>query len=333
MHKLWQHPNGTWYVLHGPRLRSRTSTGSKDRKRAEARLAQFIAAADSAPVEQPTVGEILNGYVADRLSTVRSPETLRFNATRLNSDLGQLLPAQLLPAVIRRYAAERGASAGTILREIGVLRAALAWGVEHQWIATQPIISNPVKTPKAKDRWLTKEEAQRLLNACQPIHLKAFVILGLTTAARTSAILEATWDRVDLDAGRIDYGPGHGNKRRAVAIPLNGEALAVLKALRELACTPYVIEYHGRPAKAIRKGFRAACRRAGLTGVSPHTLRHTAATWAVIAGTPLSEVARLLGDREETVERVYGHHSPDYLKRATGALQIGRNENKSALQV
>ena len=40
-------------------------------------------------------------------------------------------------------------------------------------------------------------------------------------------------------------------------------------------------------------------------------------------GVPLSEVARLLGDSEKTVERVYGKHAPDYLRRAVNALNIG----------
>lgn len=35
-----------------------------------------------------------------------------------------------------------------------------------------------------------------------------------------------------------------------------------------------------------------------------------------MSGVPLAEVARLLGDSEKTVERVYGKHSPDYLKGA-----------------
>ena len=42
----------------------------------------------------------------------------------------------------------------------------------------------------------------------------------------------------------------------------------------------------------------------------------------VAAGVPLAEVARVLGDTEATVERVYAKHAPDYLKRATAALQM-----------
>ena len=65
---------------------------------------------------------------------------------------------------------------------------------------------------------------------------------------------------------------------------------------------------------------------------SPHVLRHTAATWLVMDGVPLSEVSRLLGDSEKTVETVYGKHSPDYLRRAVTALNLG-SKNKPVFQL
>ncbi|MEV5407153.1 helix-turn-helix domain-containing protein, partial [Streptomyces albidoflavus] len=47
-------------------------------------------------------------------------------------------------------------------------------------------------------------------------------------------------------------------------------------------------------------------------GVSPHTLRHTAATWSMQNGTDLAKAASFLGMTVETLERVYWHHHPDY---------------------
>jgi len=136
------------------------------------------------------------------------------------------------------------------------------------------------------------------------------------------AILEAKWSQVDWDRLTIDYGPGHGKKRRAI-VPLNPEVLQALKAAKELACSDSIVEFHGRALKTVKKGFREACKRAGLVGVTPHILRHSGATWMTADGVPLSEVARMLGDTEATVERVYAKHSPGYLKRAAGALQLG----------
>ena len=167
---------------------------------------------------------------------MRSKDTLRGSVAALHSRLADLRLNHLTPTAVKRYAQERGASAGTILREIGVLRAALSWAHERQWIAQPLHISNPVKAPPPRDRWLTRDEAKRLLDACREPHVRLFIILGLTTAARTSAVLGALWGQVDFERRLIDYGEGHGNKRRAI-VPLNDDALRALTAAKELACS------------------------------------------------------------------------------------------------
>jgi hypothetical protein len=50
-------------------------------------------------------------------------------------------------------------------------------------------------------------------------------------------------------------------------------------------------------------------------------------------GVPMREIARLLGDSEETVERAYAKYGPDYLKRAASALQFASKPAESALQL
>ncbi len=270
-----------------------------------------------------TVGVLLSRYYRDRLSEVRSPDAIRFAIAALDPRLGALYPDDLLPAVVRGYANERGASPGTILREIGVLRAALAWGVENRWIAQAPIISNPVKAPPPRDRWITRDEARHLIAACWEPHIRLFVILGLTTAARMGAILELKWAQIDLASRLVDYGPGHGRKRRAV-VPLNDDALRALSAAQQLASSEFVIEFRGQRVKSVKNGFQAACDRAGLRDVTPHILRHSAATWMVADGVPIAQVARVLGDTEATTERVYAKHAPGYLSQAVGALNLAR---------
>ena len=166
MHQLWQHPNGTFYILYGPRLTKRVSTRTRERGAAERVLAPFIAGASAPVVEQPTSPDILRGYPEERAPEIRAAETLRFNVQVLIRHIGLLQPMHLLPAIIRDYAKKRtaeGVKPGTILREVGVLRAALAWAVTNQWIEKKPEISNPVKTPPPRDRWLTKDEARKLI--------------------------------------------------------------------------------------------------------------------------------------------------------------------------
>jgi integrase len=60
---------------------------------------------------------------------------------------------------------------------------------------------------------------------------------------------------------------------------------------------------------------------AKLTGrVTPHTLRHTAATWLMQRGVPVWETAGLLGMSAEVLLSTYGHHHPDFLHGAANAI-------------
>jgi integrase len=84
---------------------------------------------------------------------------------------------------------------------------------------------------------------------------------------------------------------------------------------------------------SIRKSFALAVRRAGLSGgshgnratnrvgnVTPHTLRHTAATWGIQRGVSIWEMAGFLGMSPQILSTVYGHHSPDFQENAAEAL-------------
>src|SRR5262249_32261677 len=71
-------------------------------------------------------------------------------------------------------------------------------------------------------------------------------------------------------------------------------------------------------------GFASAVRIAGLDltvgNVTPHTLRHTAATWLMQRGVAMWEAAGFLGMSEKTLRETYGHHHPDYLRGAANAI-------------
>jgi integrase len=66
----------------------------------------------------------------------------------------------------------------------------------------------------------------------------------------------------------------------------------------------------------VEKAFARACETASLKDVTPHTLRHTAATWLMLNATDIWQAAKFLGMTTETLERTYGHHHPDYQAQA-----------------
>jgi integrase len=81
------------------------------------------------------------------------------------------------------------------------------------------------------------------------------------------------------------------------------------------------LHINGKPIGNIKKGFAAACKRAGIEGATPHTLRHTAATWRMQSGRPIPEIARYLGMTEKTLIDTYGHFHPDWLRAAANAVR------------
>jgi integrase len=63
--------------------------------------------------------------------------------------------------------------------------------------------------------------------------------------------------------------------------------------------------------------------------VTPHTLRHTAATWLMQRGVPISQAAGYLGMSPMMIERTYGHHHPDYMRVAAAAITTKQPANIS----
>lgn len=250
---------------------------------------------------------------------------------RLRPHFGHLRPADVTRVGCRSYAAmrRRRAKDGTIIKELATLRGALRWQDRN----TPAVIEMP-RQPAPRDRYLTRAEYRALRDAARATpHCEAFVVVAYTTAARASAVLELTWDRVDFARGLIHLGErraenGTGAQKSVAArkgratVPMTEGARAVLEAARAAALTDFVIEFAGKPLRSIRKTFAAAVARAELTDVTPHVLRHTAAVHMVEAGVPISEVAQYLGHSSEAITfKVYGRYSPDYLRRAAGVLE------------
>jgi integrase len=203
----------------------------------------------------------------------------------------------------------------TPCRWIGALR----WAQGEKWITRVPKVEVP-RQPPPRDRWLSREEAERLLEGARELHIRTFLAICLFTAARAGAVLELTWDRVDLAAGLIDLGQAPGGKGRSV-VPIAERLRPVLAEAREGATCRYVIERGGHPVASVRTGTRAASRRAGLENITPHILRHTAASWMAMGGVPIDEIAKALGHANPAITwRVYAKHSPDYLRRAFSVL-------------
>ncbi len=320
----------TWHIYD---RRRRLSTGCTGRAEAEAALAAYVREQDRPAAASVSIGLILDRYLATRRDkAVPGLARLEWAHKPLRRFWGERPPEAVTEAECLAYARRRAKDASgphakpagpaTIRTELQALRAALRWAADAgRLIAAAPAVPLPPRPP-ARERWLEREEAARLVAACRAPHVRLFMLLALHTAARKAAILDLTWDRVDLDRGLIDLRtPGRTQTRkRRVPVPINATLAEALQIAKASAVSEWVVEYGGSRVADVKHGFHSAALAAGLTETTPHTLRHTAATWMVQGGVSLWEVAGMLGNTVQMVEDTYGHHSSTHLRRAADAL-------------
>lgn len=234
---------------------------------------------------------------------------------------GHLRPDQITPELCDDYAKHRramGRSDGTVLKEINTIRQALNWNK-----ITTARFEAP-SAPPPRDRYLTKPEARKLLDACVQPHVRLFIMLALQTAGRKSAVLGLTWDRVDFERERINLTVvGEKNRKRRATVPITDLLMAELKTAYEVKQTPFVVEYAGEGVANVKKGFAGAATRAGFEDLTPHDLRHTAAVWMAEDGVPMDEIAQYLGhSSSKTTFAVYARFSPTHLRKASKSLEF-----------
>jgi len=355
----WIKARNCWYILWYEHGRERKkSTGTRNRIEADQALTKHNVEKDQ-PVDivsstKRNIADVLAAYADEQAVHVVSRVTIGFNIKSLIPFWGHRPVSDVRPVLCREYlkyrkelARKEGktASDGTISRELGVLSAAIRHDYKQGRLALPiPVWKPAPSTPK--DRWLTREEVVRLLKTARARqrpnakkggkrmhsfsrwHLSFFILMALYTAARKEALLTLQWSQVDLERGIIDLnkaGEKITNKRRAI-VPIPRRLMTFLRIAKSRAsencADKYVINYYGRPVLRIDQSFRRVVADAGLKDVTPHTLRHTAATWMAQAGVPLWVIAKYLGhSSSRTTERVYAHHNPSFLMEAKEALE------------
>ncbi|MBA4009912.1 MAG: hypothetical protein C0456_19560 [Hyphomonas sp.] len=246
---------------------------------------------------------------------------------RMLSEISQATCNQY--AEYRRKSRPQGISNATIRKELATITAAQNFCVQEGKLTRAVHVPLPKKTPP-KDRFLTRSEMARLFWHSRGGHphtrtyLPLFMLIGIYTGARSGAILSLTWDRVDLEKRRIKFQVPDREltKKRNPTVPIPERLMTFLRYAhaKRVGDDAPVIRVRGKAATRVIRGFKAAAARAGLDGITPHTLRHTIATWMAQDGVSMFEIAGYLGQEHETTARIYSHHSPDFLDGAIRSI-------------
>ncbi len=225
---------------------------------------------------------------------------------------------------IKQAKQQTGVTNATVNRVLAVIRSILncaknAW----EWLETVPSV-RLLPEPKKRLRWLTQDEAARLLREL-PKHLEAMARFTLATGLRESNVTGLQWAQLDMQrrCAWIHADQAKGNK--AIAVPLSDEALAVICGQIGKHDT-YVFTYEGEPVtRANNHAWRKALVRAGITDFRWHDLRHTWASWHVQNGTPLHVLKELGGWADLTMVLRYAHLSSKHLEKYAGNSKVVTN--------
>lgn len=297
------------------------------------------------------MADVIAIFLRDKAQDQANPTALAKRCGRLLDWWGEKNLAEVTTANCIAYERSRGSSGG-IRRELEDLRAAINYHAKEGLHVGTVNVRLPDKGAP-RDRWLTRSEAAKLLWACWRAkekqrrsrkgpseslptkkwtrrHVARFILLGLYTGTRAGAVASASLKKgdgrsyVDIENGLFYRlaGGKKATKKRQPPVPLPERLMAHIRRWKETGISKdYIVEYHGKPVQSVKVAFGGAAEDAGLgEGVTPHTLRHTAATWLMQAGVDIWEASGFLGMTTQQLEGTYGHHHPHYMKGASKAM-------------
>ncbi|MBO1361999.1 site-specific integrase [Acetobacter sacchari] len=284
-----------------------------------------------------SVAEALVRYVDSRRGKISAVKRLEEAVVPLSRAMGHLRVDQIEQRTWDQYAAGRVrkpkagetssvlVSPGTLRREFNVLRATARRAWKDGFLVRPPEIEPP-RDSAPRDRFLTKAEAKRLLDACTTPHVRAFMAIAIYTGARKGSILSLTWDRVHWATGMIDFqepGKAITGKRRAV-VPMTKALRIEMEAAQLLANGDYVVHWNGKAVPTgLRWSFAKACERAQLGWKpTPHHLKHSVASWFAMDRVPIDQAADWLATDPVTLRRVYRKFDPSYLRSIADDFEL-----------
>ena len=206
---------------------------------------------------------------------------------------------------------------------------------DWEWIRENPLERvSRVKVNNERDRWLTLEEENRLLDVCvigtptEPRYwLREIVTFALNTGMRQDEILSLKWPNVDLFRKTATVVRSKNGEKRT--IPMNNRVFELLKLKAKVRGIKSDYVFASRVGTKIhhrnlRRAFYQALERAEIEDFKFHDLRHTFATRLVQAGIDLYKVSRLLGHKDIKMTQRYAHHHTESLRDGVEVLDSDR---------
>ncbi len=328
-------------ILHNGR-EFETGLGECSDRQAQEALAQYLArnfTANTQERDQAKIacGEVIMFYLEHHAPTTRSGPQIACHAKALLPFWRGKKLNDVKGSTCRDYALTRGkqVTQSTVRRELVTLQAAINFWHGESPLVSVPKVSKPSEGER-RQRYLTRAEAGRLWSAAKKLgfdHVARFILIGLYTGTRHETICQLRWYPSD-DCGHVDIA-GAKLFRRGAESPESKKRRPVSRIpdrlmlhlrhwhKQDMAQGPQtaIVRWHGKPIKREVRAWALVTAKAGLgSDVTPHTLRHTCATWALQSGMELWDVGGLTGMSMKTLEETYGHQDADFQGASAGAF-------------
>jgi integrase len=327
------------------------STGTGKLAAAEKALAQYILQkprvgnGPAAPTEI-TVGACLGLYDQIEVDHLTDPARARYALQRLQaywqtSTVDRVTKSSCANYVRWRktevFRTSRGTALqppmnSTIAKELRTLRRALRCAHEEGCLTQVPYVQLP-ELQQDEKRLPTESEVDQLIAAADHEGCRRFVYLAAQTGTRKSRILQLQWEPnlaggwIDVETGwihRSARGQARTNKR-AEKCKLPPDLLARCRIWKADGCRWVCHHGNGQPMSDVRKQFYRAAKRAGLTDITPHRLKHFAITKAIRTGADPVEAAAYFSTTIRTMQRHYFHNDPDRQTGMANLMQLKDN--------
>lgn len=287
-------------------------------------------------------------------------ETMATLKTRFD-DFLKLSLSEISPLLIEKWRQRRrqeGVKPASINRQLNDLRACLNKAVKWGALTASPFDKvEPMKTDSsAKVRYLSRDEETKLRSALDERearmkaarqsanewraergerayadlsgnvfadHLKPAVLLSLNTGLRQGELFSLKWADVNFEQGNLTVVGDTAKDGETRHIPLNDEALEVLKQWKiqpGIKCQWVFHGDNGKPFNNVRTSWLGVLEDAGITDFRWHDLRHTFASNLVMAGEGLNTVRELLGHSDYKMTQRYAHLAPEHKREAVNKL-------------
>ena len=272
--------------------------------------------------------EIARFYEKLYLSTSKAREKTKKEHLRKLKNLiaffGKRAIKNITTSLIEDYKNKRLSEGTTPLmveRELHLLRSVFYKAKEFGLCDYVPKIPFFGVKEKQTLRYLTEEQAQKLLSAC-PDYLRPAVFFALHTGLRASEIFSLKWEQVDLESGVIRLEREQTKTKEYYTVHLTEPLIKLLKSLPRYEHGYVFTNHEGKPysTQGYKKAFKTACKKAGIENFRFHDLRHTFASWIAIKSKDLYLVKELLHHKDLRSTQRYAHLTEDYKKQVLESL-------------